>query len=61
MKIFKFNAIALALLSSVSCFTANATEVGQPAPQFTLPTLLQDKPTALKQFAGKVVYLEFWA
>jgi thiol-disulfide isomerase/thioredoxin len=61
MKIFKFNAIALALLSSVSCFTASATDVGQPAPQFTLPTLLQDKPTALKEFAGKVVYLDFWA
>jgi thiol-disulfide isomerase/thioredoxin len=41
--------------------TANATEVGQPAPQFTLPTLKTDSPTPLKQFAGKVVYLDFWA
>ncbi|MEI7840603.1 MAG: TlpA disulfide reductase family protein [Methylococcaceae bacterium] len=42
-------------------FTANATEVGQPAPQFTLPTLKTDSPTPLKQFAGKVIYLDFWA
>jgi thiol-disulfide isomerase/thioredoxin len=41
--------------------TANATEVGQPAPQFTLPTLKTDSPIALKQFTGKVVYLDFWA
>lgn len=40
---------------------ANATEVGQNAPQFTLPTLKTDSPTALKQFAGKVVYVDFWA
>ncbi|MDD5216427.1 MAG: hypothetical protein PHQ03_12960 [Methylococcales bacterium] len=32
-------------------FVANATEVGQPAPQFTLPTLKSDTPTPLKQFA----------
>jgi len=42
-------------------FSANATEVGQNAPQFTLPTLKTDSPTPLKQFAGKVVYLDFWA
>jgi len=38
-----------------------ATEIGQPAPQFTLTTLQKDQPIALKQFAGKVVYLDFWA
>ena len=61
MKAIKLNTIAFMLLTSASCFTANATEVGQAAPQFTLPTLLQDKPTTLKQFAGKVVYVDFWA
>lgn len=45
----------------VFAFVANATEVGQPAPQFTLPSLKSDTPTSLKQFAGKVVYLDFWA
>lgn len=43
------------------CSSAYASEVGQPAPQFTLPTLLQDQPTTLQQFSGKVVYLDFWA
>ena len=42
-------------------FVANATEVGQPAPPFTLPALKTDSPTQLKQFTGKVIYLDFWA
>ncbi|MSR17406.1 MAG: TlpA family protein disulfide reductase [Methylococcaceae bacterium] len=42
-------------------FMANATEVGQLAPLFTLPTLKTDSPTQLKQFTGKVIYLDFWA
>jgi thiol-disulfide isomerase/thioredoxin len=57
----KLGSIAFAMLTSAACFTANATDVGQPAPQFTLPTLQADQPTALKQYAGKVVYLDFWA
>lgn len=52
--------LAIFSLAAVA-FIANATEVGQPAPQFTLPTLKTDSPTPLKQFAGKVVYLDFWA
>lgn len=57
----KLNVIALAL--SAGCFglSAHATDVGQPAPQFTLPTLQQEQPTPLQQYAGKVVYLDFWA
>ncbi|MDD5227844.1 MAG: TlpA disulfide reductase family protein [Methylococcales bacterium] len=51
----------LAIFALTFAFTANATEVGQPAPQFTLPSLKNDAPTSLKQFAGKVVYLDFWA
>ncbi|SJM91773.1 Redoxin domain protein [Crenothrix polyspora] len=54
-------AIYFTLLASALTFTANATEVGQAAPQFTLPTLQQGQPTALSQYAGKVVYLDFWA
>ncbi len=53
--------IALTLIACATCFTANATEVGQAAPQFTLPTLQGDQPISLKQFAGKVVYVDFWA
>lgn len=52
----------LAIFALTACvFAANATEVGQTAPQFTLPNLKTDAPTPLKQFAGKVVYVDFWA
>jgi thiol-disulfide isomerase/thioredoxin len=57
----KLSSIAFAMLTSAACLTANATDVGQSAPQFTLPTLQADQPTALKQYAGKVIYLDFWA
>lgn len=61
MKMKKLSSIVFAMLTSAACLTANATDVGQPAPQFTLPTLLQDQPTTLKSYAGKVIYLDFWA
>ncbi|MEQ1557703.1 MAG: TlpA disulfide reductase family protein [Methyloglobulus sp.] len=57
----KLRSFAFVMLTGATCLSAHATDVGQPAPQFTLPTLQQDQPTALKQFAGKVVYLDFWA
>jgi thiol-disulfide isomerase/thioredoxin len=53
--------IAFALLINIFTVTADASEVGQPAPQFTLPTLLQDQPVSLQKYSGKVVYLDFWA
>jgi thiol-disulfide isomerase/thioredoxin len=59
-KIKKMPLLALALLAT-STFTANATDVGQPAPQFTLPALQQGQATALKDKLGKVIYLDFWA
>jgi thiol-disulfide isomerase/thioredoxin len=49
------------MISSLGIMNAQATEVGQAAPSFTLPSLLKDQPTTLKQFAGKVIYLDFWA
>jgi thiol-disulfide isomerase/thioredoxin len=55
------SSIAFVILTSAACFTAHATDVGQPAPQFTLPTLQKDQATTLKQYAGKVIYLDFWA
>lgn len=57
----KLTSLTFAILASTCCLTAQATDVGQPAPEFTLPTLQQDQPTSLKQFAGKVIYLDFWA
>jgi peroxiredoxin len=49
--------LALGLLAS----PAAATEVGQPAPDFRAPALDGPKPLSLKDFRGKVVYLDFWA
>jgi thiol-disulfide isomerase/thioredoxin len=58
----KTAAIAFTLLASaLLCGSVAATEVGQIAPLFTLPSLQQNQPTTLKQFAGKVVYVDFWA
>ncbi len=51
----------VALIILISAFNANATEVGEAAPQFTLPSLLQNHPTGLNQFSGKVIYVDFWA
>lgn len=56
-----FGSTTLAIFLSIHSVASFAVDVGQPAPQFTLPTLQQDQPTALKQYAGKVVYLDFWA
>ena len=45
----------------VSTFTAKAIDVGNPAPVFTLPQLHTQQTTTLSAFAGKVIYVDFWA
>lgn len=57
---YKVFLIAMTALISMT-FNANASEVGQPAPQFNLPSLLQNQSVSLNQFSGKVVYVDFWA
>lgn len=45
-----------------NCIPVNATEIGQSGPQFSLPYLQQQQQAfSLAQFAGKVIYLDFWA
>ena len=46
---------ALALVSPVS-----ATDVGLPAPAFSLPSA-KGEPVALDKLRGKIVYVDFWA
>jgi thiol-disulfide isomerase/thioredoxin len=60
MVILMKKTLAILTLAALS-FAANAIEVGQAAQPFTLPNLKTDAPTPLKQFAGKIVYLDFWA
>ena len=36
-------------------------EVGKPAPEWSLPDVLDGKPLKLSDFAGKVVVLDIWA
>ncbi len=57
----KYQQIPTLILAAICTFNVNATEISEPAPQFTLPALQQDQPVTLKAFAGKVVYLDFWA
>ena len=41
---------------------ANAVEEGDMAPNFTLPSIYDDKPTIdLASLRGKTVYVDFWA
>lgn len=54
-------ALVLIALTSFHLPVADAVEAGEPAPQFTLPTLKTAKPVTLSAYAGKVVYLDFWA
>ncbi|MDO9105589.1 MAG: TlpA disulfide reductase family protein [Methylovulum sp.] len=54
----QLSTLALALACT---FTVDAADIGEPAPQFTLPTLQQNQPVALTAFSGKVIYLDFWA
>ena len=54
-------AIAAAVAATVLVFPmAHATEAGQPAPAFSLPTAKGDT-VALDKLRGKVVYVDFWA
>lgn len=57
----KTDAILAIILLNIISLTAYAVEIGQPAPLFTLPSLLQNQTTNLAQFQGKVVYVDFWA
>jgi thiol-disulfide isomerase/thioredoxin len=53
--------MAATLFMSAISMESHASEVGEAAPAFSLPSLLQDKPSSLQQYKGKVIYLDFWA
>jgi cytochrome c biogenesis protein CcmG, thiol:disulfide interchange protein DsbE len=51
---------AVLLAAALTLPSAYATEAGQPAPAFSLPTAKGDT-VALDKLRGKVVYVDFWA
>lgn len=57
----KIFSLVLGMLLNICSFSVDASDVGQPAPSFTLPSLWQDQAIGLSQFGGKVVYVDFWA
>lgn len=40
---------------------ATAVEESRPAPDFTLPDLVSDRPISLRDFRGRIVVLNVWA
>ena len=52
--------VAALLVALVAPPPAFATDAGQPAPVFSLPTA-KGEPVALDKLRGKVVYVDFWA
>ncbi len=53
--------LGLMFLMLIGGASVEALEVGQTVPAFSLPTLKGNQATTLQQFAGKVIYLDFWA
>lgn len=54
--------IAASFLSLLLPMFAQAVEVGDTAPLFTLPDIHADKPAiSLESLRGKTVYVDFWA
>jgi peroxiredoxin len=46
---------------ALACAAATAVESGQPAPAFSAPALPAGGDVSLADYAGQVVYLDFWA
>ncbi|MGR8929144.1 MAG: TlpA family protein disulfide reductase [Gammaproteobacteria bacterium] len=57
----KFILAAIIIAFNLLSPSVFASEVGEVAPQFNLPTLQNNQPIGLDQYKGKVVYLDFWA
>lgn len=63
-QILKSRAISILIPAAMLLLagTVNAVEEGEPAPDFTLPSIYENQPEiALADLAGKTVYVDFWA
>ncbi len=57
-----FAAPSLLFVFLIGSAAALAAEEGEPAPDFSLPSIHEDQPEIrLADLAGKVVYIDFWA
>ena len=57
-----FLAIGLGAVSSGLVGLVHAVEEGDPAPNFSLPSIYADRPAvSLANMPGKTVYVDFWA
>jgi len=61
MKITIFSRPLIIALLCLVGLSSHAANVGEPAPDISLPLLGQQHGLDLKQLKGKVVYLDFWA
>ncbi len=53
---------ALCIALSLAVNSASAVEEGDPAPDFSLPSIYSDRPdVTFEGLAGKTVYVDFWA
>ncbi|BCG63594.1 MAG: cytochrome c biogenesis protein CcmG, thiol:disulfide interchange protein DsbE [Methyloprofundus sp.] len=52
--------ISIVFFFSIS-LSVQALEIGQVAPNFSLPSLTSDANRTLSQYRGQVVYVDFWA
>lgn len=60
-KLLKPLAIAGSLILALNTSSALAVSAGEKAPEFKIPRLESKGMISLKQFRGKVVYVDFWA
>jgi thiol-disulfide isomerase/thioredoxin len=60
-KLLKPLAIAGSLILALNTSSALAVSAGDKAPEFKIPRLESKGMISLKQFRGKVVYVDFWA
>jgi len=62
LTINKFRIISILSLCIITALRAQGAGNGDSPPQFTLPQLLEETVSvSLSDYAGKVIYLDFWA
>lgn len=49
------------ILAAIPMPGLSAAEINQEAPNCTLTTFKEEEPVTIKQFQGKVLYVDFWA